>query len=250
MPIALSSTARDSSFTSTRWTIVRQAADSQTASQHALSALSELCQIYWRPVYLFVRRQGHTFDEAEDLTQSFFAHLIENRAYTRANPEKGQFRAFLLGAAKYFLSDARKRERAQKRGGGAALLPLDQAAIGEAEAHAAELEHWSADRVYEREWAAALLRQTLNRLAEDCALAGKKDLFETLKIYLPPGSSARVPYDQIAKRLGRLPATLRSDVARLRTRFGAILREEVQSTLIDPRDVDGELRYLCEVIAN
>ena len=128
MSPALQTTTRDSSFASTRWTVVRQAADSQTASEHALSALTELCQIYWRPIYLFLRRQGFAFDEAEDVTQCFFAHLIENRTYARASPEKGRFRAFLLGALKYFIADARKRERAQKRGDGVALLPLDQAA--------------------------------------------------------------------------------------------------------------------------
>jgi DNA-directed RNA polymerase specialized sigma24 family protein len=249
MLATLSATTRDSLFASTRWTLVRQAADSKTSSEHALSALSELCQIYWRPVYLFLRREGIAFDDAEDLTQGFFAHLIENRTYVRANPEKGRFRAFLLGALKYFLADARKRERAQKRGGGAALLPLDEAAIAEAEACAVQLGQWGADRVYEREWAAALVRQTLNRLGEECLLAGKKDLFESLKTHLSPGSDTRVPYDQIATRLRRSASTLRSDVARLRERFGAILREEVQSTLLDAADVDGELRYLCGVMA-
>ena len=248
MPPALQTTRRESSFASTRWSVVYQAADSGTSPEHALSALSQLCQIYWRPIYLFLRRQGYAFDEAEDLTQSFFAHLIENRTYARASPEKGRFRAFLLGALKYFVADVRKRERAQKRGGGVALLPLDQAAIAEAEARASRLESWSADRVYEREWAAALLRQVLKRLAEECALAGKKDLFESLKSRLPLGSGRRIPYDQIATRLGRSTATLRSDVARLRERFGAILREEVQSTLLDPADVDGELHYLWETM--
>jgi len=249
MPPALQATTQESSFASTRWTVVRQAADSQTASQHALSALSELCQIYWRPVYVFLRRQGYPFDEAEDLTQGFFAHFIENRTYSRASPEKGRFRAFVLGALKYYVADARKHERAQKRGGGVALLPLDDAAIADAEACATEFARWDADRVYEREWAAALLRQALKRLAEECALGGKKDLFESLKAHLSPGVGTRVPYDQIATRLGRSAATLRSDVARLRERFGAILREEVQSTLLDAADVDAELRYLCEVTA-
>jgi RNA polymerase sigma factor (sigma-70 family) len=248
MPATLSTTTRGSLFASTRWTIVRQAADSLTSSENALGALSELCQIYWRPIYLFLRRQGYAFYEAEDLTQGFFAHLIQNRGYARANPEMGRFRAFLLGALKYFIADIRKRERAQKRGGGAALLPLDQAAIAEAEARVAGLECWSAHRVYEREWAATLLRQALNRLAEECALVGKKDRFESLKAHLSPGSGTPVPYDQIARRLGRPAVTLRSDVARLRERFGAILREEVQSTLVDAADVDGELRYLCEVM--
>src|SRR4030095_10114560 len=118
MPPALQTTAQESSFASTRWTVVRQAADSQTASQHALSALSELCQIYWRPVYVFLRRQGTTQHDAQDLTQGFFAELIDSRAYTRADPMKGRFRSFLLGTLKHFVAHVRAYERAQKRGSG------------------------------------------------------------------------------------------------------------------------------------
>src|SRR5262252_3911158 len=136
MPPALQATTPDSSFASTRWTVVHQAADSQTASQHALSALSELCQIYWRPVYVFLRRQGIPQHDAQDLTQGFFADLIQSRAYTRADPTKGRFRSFLLGTLKHFVSHARDRDRAQKRGGGAVPVQLDQAAISQAESYA------------------------------------------------------------------------------------------------------------------
>src|SRR5215472_4755921 len=153
----LSPTTRDSSFASTRWTIVRQAADSQTSSEHALRALSELCQIYWRPVYLFLRRQEIAHDDARDLTQAFFADLIQNRAYARADPLKGRFRSFLLGTLKHFLGHTRDRERAQKRGGGTLPVQLDERAIAEADMHAARGRKWSADGVFEREWAAALL---------------------------------------------------------------------------------------------
>src|SRR5438552_12051048 len=134
MPAALQTTTRDSPFASTRWTVVRQAADSQTSSEHALSALSELCQIYWRPVYLFLRRQGIAQHDAQDLTQSFFAELIENRAYARADPMKGRFRSFLLGTLKHFLAHARDHDRAQKRGGGSVPVQLDESALSEADA--------------------------------------------------------------------------------------------------------------------
>src|SRR4029453_10389898 len=145
MPAALRSTTRDSLFGSTRWTLVRQAADSQTSSEHALGALSELCQIYWRPVYLFLRRQGIPQHDAQDLTQSFFADLIENRAYVRADQKKGRFRSFLLGTLKHFWGHALDRERAQKRGGGALPVQLDQTAISETETHAARFQNWNAD---------------------------------------------------------------------------------------------------------
>ena len=114
MPPALQTTTRESSFASTRWTVVHQAADSQTASQHALSALSELCQIYWRPVYVFLRRQGIAQHDAQDLTQGFFADLIESRAYARADPTKGRFRSFLLGTLKHFVAHARDHTTMRK----------------------------------------------------------------------------------------------------------------------------------------
>src|SRR5437879_1365874 len=237
MPAALQTTTRDSSFASTRWSIVYQAADSQTSSEHALAALSELCQIYWRPIYLFLRRQGIAQQDAEDLTQGFFADLIEDRAYARADPTKGRFRSFLLGTLKHFVAHARDRDRAQKRGGGAVPVELDEAAISEAEAYASACTHWSADGVFEREWAASLARQALDRLALEYELGGKGALFEALKCRLSAGESTAIPYEELANRLGRTAAHLRVDVTRLRARYRAILREEVSGTVVDQKDV-------------
>jgi DNA-directed RNA polymerase specialized sigma24 family protein len=247
MVVALHPTTRDSLFASTRWTVVREAADSQTSSKHALSALSELCQIYWRPVYLFLRRKGIAQHDAEDLTQGFFADLIENRAYARADPMKGRFRSFLLGTLKHFLAHARDRDGAQKRGGG--LVRLDEAGISEVETYAVRCQNWSADGIFEREWAASLVRQALDRLAQEYELGGKGALFEALKFHLGANATAAVPYQEMAERLGRPAATLRVDVARLRTRYRAILREEVSGTVIDPRDVDEELRHLRQAMS-
>jgi DNA-directed RNA polymerase specialized sigma24 family protein len=249
MPAALCNTTRDHLFASTRWTVVRQAADSQTSSEHALNALSELCQIYWRPVYLFLRRQGIRQHDAQDLTQSFFADLIESRTYARADQMKGRFRSFLLGTLKHFLAHARDHGRAQKRGGGALPVQLNEAVLFEAEARAARCQNWSADGVFDREWAASLLRQALDRLALEYTVAGKEALFEALKVHLAGSAAATVPYEEMAKRLGRAATTLRSDVARLRVRYRAILREEVSGTVIDARDVDEELRHLRQALA-
>ena len=229
--------------------MVLDAGRSQTPPDHALSALSELCRIYWRPIFLFLRRQGSNPDDAQDLTQGFFEHLIESRAYARADREKGRFRSFLLGALKHFVAHDRAHHRTQKRGGGMILAPLDDSAIAAADAHAVAMQGWTAEHIYEREWAETLLRQALDRLAEECALAGKDELFKQLNSHLSATQNGAVPYEQLSQRLGRPVTTLRSDVARLRSRYRAILREEVRGTVTEPSEVDAELRHLCEVLS-
>jgi RNA polymerase sigma factor (sigma-70 family) len=236
-------------FTSTRWTIVLEAGDSAAASAQALSALSELCQIYWRPLYVFLRKRGYGSEDAQDLTQGFFAHLIESRAYAHADREKGRFRSFLLGALKHFIADARDRGRALKRGGGIILEKLDDKAVAEAEAQIGRATKWHADEIYDREWAASLLRQALDRLAQECALAGKPELFGYLKPYLSVTEESTIPYEEIARRSHRPVTTLRSDVARLRRRYRMILREEVRGTVVDDTDVDEELHHLYRAVA-
>jgi len=248
MAPALQTTTRDRSFPSTRWTVVRQAADSQTSSEHALDALSELCRIYWRPVYLFVRRQGISQHDAQDLTQGFFADLIESRAYARADPTKGRFRSFLLATLKHFVAHARDRECAQKRGGGNVPVQLDEMTVSEAEMYALRSTNHSVDAVFEREWAASLARQALDRLAQEYELGGKGALFEALKSRLTAGEAAAIPYEELANRFGHTAAHLRVDVTRLRARYRAILREEVCGTVVDPSDVDEELRYLRQAM--
>src|SRR2546430_14320155 len=182
--VSSTETTREGLFASTRWTMVLGAGKSQTPPDKALNALSELCRIYWRPIFLFLRRQGSNPDDAKDLTQGFFAHLIESRAYARADPEKGRFRSFLLGALKHFVAHARAHDRRQKRGGGIILGQLDTAAIAEADARAVSLQTWSAERVYEREWAETLLRQAVDRLAQGCAFGGKHEPFKELDLHL------------------------------------------------------------------
>jgi DNA-directed RNA polymerase specialized sigma24 family protein len=242
-------TTRDGLFASTRWSIVLQAGDSASASAQSHDALSELCRIYWRPLYLFLRREGYGADDAQDLTQGFFANLIKTRSYARADREKGRFRSFLLGALKHFAADMRDHDHAQKRGGGFVPEQLDDKAIAEAEARVGGTSNWDSGQVYDREWATSLLRQTLDRLAQECAFAGKGELFGYLKPFLSASEEQTIPYDEIARRSHRPVTTLRSDVARLRTRYRAILREEVRGTVANGSDVDEELRYLCATLA-
>jgi DNA-directed RNA polymerase specialized sigma24 family protein len=249
VPLRGEAESRDELFLSTRWTVVFEAGDSSTASAHALGALSELCQIYWRPLYAFLRKEGYGSEDAQDLTQGFFADLIMTRTFTRADREKGRFRSFLLGALKHFIADARDRGQALKRGGGMILVKWDDKTIAEAEAQAARASKWQADDIYDREWAASVLRQALDRLAQECALAGKAELFSYLKPYLAATEESTIPYEEMARRSRRSVATLRSDAARLRRRYRAILREEVRSTLVEATEVDEELRYLCQALA-
>jgi hypothetical protein len=236
---------RDKLFFSTCWEIVLKAGDSATTSAHALSALSELCQVYWRPVYVVLRKQGYGREDAQDLTQAFFAHLIENRGYAHANREKGRFRSFLLVALKHFVADTRDREHALKRGGGMVLENLDDSV----EAQTARGAKWQADEVYDREWAASLVRQALDRLAQECALAGKTDLFSCLMPRLVAREETTMRYGEMAQRSHRTVTALRYERARLRARYRAILREEVRATVPEVTEVNEELRYLCRVLA-
>ncbi len=154
----------------------------------------------------------------------------------------------MLGTLKHFVAHARDRDHAQKRGGGSVPVELDETAISEAETYASRCSHWSADGVFDREWAASLARQALDRLGQEYELGGKGALFEELKSRLSAGESTAIPYDELANRLGRTAAHLRVDVTRLRTRYRAILREEVSGTVVDPQDVDEELRYLRQAM--
>jgi RNA polymerase sigma-70 factor (ECF subfamily) len=236
--------SRDELFASTRWTMILKAGDSGATSAYALSALSELCQIYWRPLYVFLRKKGYGREDAQDLTQGFFAHLIETRGYAHADREKGRFRSFLLIALKNFAADARDREHALKRGGGMILAQLDD----QAETQIERAAKWQADEVYDREWAASLVRHALDRLAQERALAGKAELFDYLLPRLAAEESA-VPYEEMARRSRLTVTTLRHELARLRDRYRAILREEVRGTVREAAEVDDELRYLCQALA-
>jgi len=183
------------------------------------------------------------------LIQGFFADLIDTRAYARADREKGRFRSFLLGTLKHYVADVHDRGQALKRGGGMILTSLDDQATAEAETQIARATKWQPEEVYDREWAALLLRQALDRLTKECTLAGKADLLSHLMPYLSASEESAIPYEQMAERTHRPVATLRSDVARLRKRYRAILREVVRDTVFETEDVDEELRYLCRVLA-
>jgi RNA polymerase sigma-70 factor (ECF subfamily) len=239
-------------FAPTQWSVVLAAGESQADPEGARTALAQLCQTYWTPLYTFVRSRGSSPHDAQDLTQSFFAYLIERKIYARADRQKGKFRSFLLASLKNFLSDTRDREQALKRGGGREVLPLNEAQALEAESlfqtHGGSGEENDADRMFERSWAERLVNAGLERLEEDYRREGKTKLFEDLQIFLTAGAEPLPTYDQLAARLDISASTLRSHVTRLRARYREALRAEVRRTVATESEVDEELRELLRVL--
>ena len=239
-------------FPSTRWSVVLAAGDSQAESEIAQAALAELCQTYWAPLYSFVRKRGYTVHDAQDLTQSFFAYLIDKKIYARADRQKGKFRSFLLASLKNFLGHAYDREQTLKRGGARDFLPLKEEQAEEAESlfqtHVNLIDAIGDDRIFERSWAEALVAAGLQRLSADYRAEGKEKLFEELKIFVTSGADPLPHYANLAERLGTLESTLRSHITRLRARYREALRAEVRRTVETEAEVDGELRELLRVL--
>jgi DNA-directed RNA polymerase specialized sigma24 family protein len=239
-------------FAPTHWSVIVAAAESQISPEIARTALAQLCQTYWSPLYSFVRSRGYSMHDAQDLTQGFFAFLIDRKIYARADRQKGKFRSFLLASLKNFLADAYDHEQTLKRGGGANFLPLNEEQAEEAESlfqtYSASGNAISEDRVFERTWAEALVTGGLNRLAAFYKAEGKEKLFEELRVFLT-GSEAPLPsYAALAVRLGTQESTLRSHVTRLRARYREALRAEVRHTVETDGEVDAELRELLRVL--
>jgi RNA polymerase sigma-70 factor (ECF subfamily) len=227
-------------FNSTRWSLVVAAQQGSTAE--ARQALTDLCAIYWFPVYAFIRRQGFTADRAPDLTQEFFATFLERQCLAGVDPQKGRFRSFLLTVCKHFLANERDRDRAQKRGGDRCLVSLDF--------HMAESRYQvepghtlTPERLFERRWALALLERVLNRLRQEFEPTDKAPLFERLQ-HLLTGDTAAVTYAQIAAELGMTEGAVKVASHRLRGRYRQILREEISRTVEEPAQIDDEIRDL------
>jgi len=241
-------------FAPTHWSVVLAAGDSQADPEIAQTALAQLCQTYWAPLYTFVRSRGYSVHDAQDLTQSFFAYLIEKKIYTRVDRQKGKFRSFLLASLKNFLADTYDHEQTLKRGGGHDFLPLREEQAEEAESlfqtHSASGNAVGEDRVFECTWAEMLVAAGLERLSADYKAEGKEKLFEELKIFLTGGAEPLPSYADLAARLGTLASTLRSHVTRLRTQYREALRAEVRRTVDTDAEVDGELRELLRVLTS
>jgi RNA polymerase sigma factor (sigma-70 family) len=230
-------------FTTTHWSVVLEA---QSESPTAKEALEKLCKIYWPPIYSFVQRKGVDPEEAKDITQDFFADLLEHGNLTAVRREKGRFRSYLLGALKYFLADERRRAMAVKRGKGQRLVPLEELSADER----TEMEpaySLTAEQIYDRRWACTLLQRALGLLKNEYVAAGNTALFDCLKQLLPdePGSLSQA---DIAGQLGMTSNAVRQAFHRFRQRYQLVLREEIAHTVATPADVEDELRHLIAVV--
>jgi RNA polymerase sigma-70 factor (ECF subfamily) len=227
-------------FATTHWTVVLAAGQRHTAQ--ADRALEELCRGYWFPLYAYVRRRGYSKEDAEDLTQAFFARFLEKNYLAGLDAERGRFRAFLLASLKHFLINDWKKSQRVKRGGGETILSLDWQSA-DTQFQVASTAEPSPDKAFDREWALALLGKVIAGLQAECEGEGRRSQFAELKIFLTAGKGA-VSYAEVALRLDLDEAAVRVLVHRLRKRYRELLRAEIANTLADPAKVNEELRAL------
>jgi RNA polymerase sigma factor (sigma-70 family) len=242
---AVQKSSPDGLFTTTHWTAVLSA--SQMGSPESEAALATLCETYWYPLYVFVRRQGHGFEDAQDLVQGFFAKVLEKNYFQDADQVKGKFRSFLLLALKRFIANEWDRESRQKRGGGRVIVSLDQGDT-ETRYRAEPADEMTPEKAFERRWAITLLNQVLTRLECELAAAQKSPLFNELKVFLS-GDQSEVPRAEIASRLGLSDGALRGAIHRLRCRYRELLRAEIAHTVDSPGAIDAEIRQLFAALS-
>jgi RNA polymerase sigma-70 factor (ECF subfamily) len=231
-------------FATTHWSVVLMAGSAGSTSAEA--GLSALCRTYWFPLYAFARRLGHSPPDAQDLTQGFFARLVETRLVSKADAEKGRFRSFLLGAFKHFISHERQRAAAQRRGGGETPLSLDAL---EAEALFSRdlATHLTPDAQFDRSWAMAVLEEASQIMEAEFKETGRGPLFEKL-FPCVQGDSGTQSYAEIAAALGTTEGTIKVTVSRMRQRYREVLGSVVSQTVASPAEVEDELRELTAAL--
>jgi RNA polymerase sigma-70 factor (ECF subfamily) len=235
-PPTASAAARD--FATTHWSLVLQAV--QSDSPQSAEALEKLCRAYWYPLYAFVRRQNHSPEEAQDLTQEFFSRLLEKNYLQIADPSRGRFRSFLLGSLKHMLANVRRDARRQKRGGGCVIFSIDEQ-DAEERFRLEPPDEWTPDKIFERRWAETILARVLDRL--EAEYQGHAMRFDDLKLFLIEDKGA-ASFTEVAARLGVTVAALKSVVHRMRRRYRELFRDEVAQTVASPAEVDDEIRGL------
>jgi RNA polymerase sigma factor (sigma-70 family) len=233
-------------FATTHWTVVCSAG--RNDSLHAREALEKLCRTYWYPVYAFVRRQGNNSHDAQDLTQEFFARLLENNTFAVADRKRGKFRSFLLASLKNFLVKEWQRANALKRGGGEIFVPLE---TDDAERRYAlePADTLTAETIFERRWAFTLLERVLSELRQEHVADGKSDLFEALKPALM-GERSAAPYAQVAPKFHTTEGAIKVVVHRMRQRYRELLREAIAHTVAGPAEIEDELRHLFAAVSH
>jgi RNA polymerase sigma-70 factor (ECF subfamily) len=224
-------------FATTHWSMVVNAGGSR--SPEASQSLAILCESYWFPIYVFVRRAGHSAEDAQDLTQEFFVRLLDKHFLAAADRNKGRFRTFLLTAVKRFLANEYDRVRAKKRGGGQRIVPLEGL---EARYRQEPADTLTPERIFEQQWALTLLNQVLARLQAEMTAGGKAALFHALKDHLTGGQA--VSYATTAASLGMTEGAVKVAAHRLRQRYRELLREEIAQTVASPDEIEEEIRYL------
>ena len=218
----------------------------QDTSPQATEALEKLCRTYWYPLYAYIRRKGYTPEQAQDLTQEFFARLLARHDIAHANPNKGQFRSFLLGAMNHHLAYEWRKTQAAKRGGGATIVFLDDPTAEDRYRHEPCCE-LTPEKVYERRWALTLFDLALSRLQQECGAAGKAQQFEALKRFLS-GEPGKGEYALVGAGLQMNAQMVAVTVHRLRQRYRELVREEVAQTVAHPAELEAELRHLFQVL--
>ena len=232
-------------FQTTHWSVVLSAGDLASPDAHA--ALARLCQTYWLPIYAFIRKRGHSPQQAEDLTQDFFGNFLEKNYVAKAVRDRGRFRSFLMTSVENFLHNTHDRNQARKRGPASALLSLDNQ---NAEVHylAEPTDEADPAKVFEQRWASTVLQTVLQRLRNEFLESGRSELFEKLCAHLW-GEAESIPYPQVAQQFGFTVANVKTTAYRLRQRYRELLREEIAQTVAQPGEIDEEIRYLIRVVS-
>jgi RNA polymerase sigma factor (sigma-70 family) len=241
--VTFSPPANGVAFVTTQWSVVLAAQGSSPAAEEALE---KLCRTYWRPIYSFVRREGRTVEDAQDVTQSFFARLLERRDFDAVRREKGRLRSYLLVSLKHFLTNERQRAMALKRGEGRTLVSLDEVLTRERN-DPEPADALSADKIYERRWALTVLERVLDQLGQEYAAAGNAGLFDCFKELLAD-ESRELSQAQIALDMGMSENAVKQAYHRFRHRYRDLLRDEIAQTVAAPGDVKDELRHLITVL--
>lgn len=233
-------------FQTTHWSVVLLSAQSQALGSQ--EALAELCRVYWYPLYGFIRRRGHNPEESRDLTQGFFLHLLEGKALTRIDPQKGKFRSFLLASLQKFLASEWAREHRLKRGGYVEFVSID-AETAEGSYQLESVDPLTPEKMFDAHWATALLGQAMSRLQEEYAARGKSPTLDALKAFLDVvNSNEPPPYEQVAAVLQISIGNVKALIHRLRKQYTSLVREEIMRTVSDASDIDGEIHELCQAL--